>query len=318
MTNLLTRHLLTGAELSAPEMLHLFKLAQQFKQARAKGLTTPLLANQHLALLFSKPSLRTRFSFTVAMRELGGDVVESVSDHRKAEEPEDQIRVLAGYCHAVMVRTHADAYLTRMAQVSSIPVINGLSNNYHPCQALADMLTLQECFHELKNLHLAYIGDGNNVLHSLLLTAPRLGIKLHYCCPQDRAPLPHVVAKAVASAANGGSVVACDSPLAAVSDAHAVYTDVWTSMGFEGQVALDQFAGFQVNEALMKYARTDAVFMHCMPMQRGQEVSVTLPDKPCSVIYQQSENRLHVQKALLAALLSKQPIHSILTEEQYS
>ncbi len=296
------RHCLTGEEFSPAEITALLQQAAELKAIRVKGEFQPYLKFQQLALLFDKPSLRTRFSFTVAMRELGGDVIESLIDTRKPEEPEDQARVLAGYCHAIMVRTHEDASLQRMSQVSSIPIINGLSNLHHPCQILADLLTLKEAFNTLSGLRLSYVGDGNNVLHSLLLLAPAVGITVHYACPENRQPDPAILARAKDRAP--GKIQGFQTPQEAVVGANAVYTDVWISMGFENQVDEAHFAAFQVNEDLMQLADAKAVFMHCLPMVRGKEVSHSLPDSPCSVIFQQSENRLHVQKALLLKLLN--------------
>jgi ornithine carbamoyltransferase len=295
------QHLLTGEELSAVEISKLLTQATLLKRERKAGVLTPVLKSRQLALLFDKPSLRTRFSFTVAMRELGGDVVESIGDTRKAEEPEDQVRVLSGYCHAIMVRTHEDGYLKRMADFSSVPIINGLSNGHHPCQILADLLTIQEVFGSLDGLNLAYIGDGNNILHSLLLIAPMMGISIHYCCPDGRSPNENILMHAQKNVP--GKIYSYTTPIAAVAGVQAVYTDVWTSMGFENQIDESEFVNFQVNEELMRLADADAIFMHCLPMVRGKEVSVSLPDAACSVIFQQSENRLHVQKALLIHLL---------------
>lgn len=295
------KHLITGEELSFGEITSLLTLAANLKK---KGNGDTLLQGKHLALLFEKPSLRTRFSFTIAMHELGGHVVESLSETRKKEEPEDVARVLEGYCDAIMVRTHSDEILSRMGQVSKIPIINGLSDLHHPCQILADLLTLQEVFGKLEGLKLTYIGDGNNILHSLLLLAPLIGVNLHYCCPKMCQPNEEIVKQASLRQAEGkGSITICSTPLGAAKEAHAVYTDVWTSMGFENKIDESLFAGFQVNEQLMKHALPDAIFMHCLPMIRGKEVSQTLPDKPASVIFKQSENRLHIQKALLIALI---------------
>ncbi len=300
-----TKHFLTGKELTAQQTLALLQHALLLKKQRAAGELTPHLPGQHLALLFDKPSLRTRFSFTVAMRELGGDVVESITDTRKAEEPEDQARVLAGYCKAIMVRTHEDSYLERMTEVANIPVINGLSDLHHPCQILADLLTLLEIFKKLKGLTLTYIGDGNNILHSLLLMAPQLGVNVHYCCPKTREPNAAILMQAKSQLnTTTGNIYSFDTPIDGVKNAQAVYTDVWTSMGFESSASEHLFDGLQVNEALMSNADPRAVFMHCLPMVRGKEVSETLADQPCSVIFQQSENRLHAQKALLLYLLA--------------
>lgn len=300
------KHLLTGEELTAKQIEKLLQKARDLKQERALKQFKSELMDQHLALIFDKPSLRTRFSFTVAMRELGGDVIDSVESTRKTETPEDHARVLSGYCHGMMVRTHEDSRLLRMSRVSKIPIINGLSNLHHPCQILADLLTLLELFGKLQGLTLSYIGDGNNILHSLLLLAPPLGVNIHYCCPETRGPDAAILARSLArTSEKTGQIRSFSAPKLAVKNANAVYTDVWTSMGFEDQSEEHLFSGFQVNENLMAYAKADAVFMHCLPMERGKEVSETLPEHPCSVIFQQSENRLHVQKALLLQFLRK-------------
>ncbi|MEE9451704.1 MAG: ornithine carbamoyltransferase [Gammaproteobacteria bacterium] len=291
-----SQHLITGTELSAQEIEAVLQCAIELKKDRLKYKS--VLQDKHLALIFEKPSLRTRFSFTIAMRELGGDVIESVSASRKSETPEDQMRVLQGYCHAVMIRTHDDEILQRMQTVATIPIINGLTELYHPCQTLADLVTLQQRFSQLKGLTICYLGDGNNILHSLLLMAPLVGVKVNYCCPPGCEPEEKIVSQAPSE-----MIAAFATPQAAVRDCHAVYTDVWTSMGFESRDE-NLFKGFQVNEALMALAQPKAIFMHCMPMERGKEVSVDLPDQTCSAIFEQSENRMHVQKALLFSLLS--------------
>jgi ornithine carbamoyltransferase len=307
MLKLKHKDLVTGEELTPVEIQSLLDLASDLKAGRKEGQRSKILEGKHLAMLFEKPSLRTRFSFMVAMHELGGSVVESLHHTRKEEEPEDLAKVLSGYCHAIMIRTHSDENLQRMAKGSSIPIINALSDDYHPCQILADLMTLQENFGLLRGIKVTYIGDGNNILHTLLLMTPIMGIDLHYCCPMGRNPKPEIVGRALVKAnLHRGSITAHTSPRTASMDAHAVYTDVWTSMGFEKDTNEALFAGFQVNEELMGLARAEAIFMHCMPMVRGKEVSTTLPDSPQSVIFQQSENRLHVQKALLIALLGEQ------------
>lgn len=301
---IIKKDFLTGEELNAAELQALLNKALILKSERTPQTLRTELTGYHLALLFDKPSLRTRFSFALAMRELGGDVIESIELTRKSEWPEDLARVLGGYCHAMMVRTHQHQHLERMSKSGRIPIINGLSDLYHPCQILADLLTLLEKFQSLQGLTVAYVGDGNNVLHSLLLMAPLLGINVHYCCPPARLPDDRVLTRCFANLnLSTGFIRACVNPQAAVRGADAVYTDVWTSMGFEDQEADHLFQGYEVNEALMQHANPHAVFMHCLPMVRGKEVSATLPDHPCSVIFQQSENRLHVQKALLLYLL---------------
>ncbi len=289
-------HLLTGEEFSTSEILTLLELGHVLKKDRGAYKTS--LVGMQLALLFEKPSLRTRFSFTVAMRELGGDVIESSSQSSKFEEPEDTARVLAGYCAGIMLRTHDDSNLERMSKVSSIPIINGLSADHHPCQIFADLMTLQERFGNLAGLKLCYIGDSNNILHSFLLLAPRLGVEVHFATPAHRSPPAKIRERCDLS-----KIFYHSSPESAVRNAHAVYTDVWTSMGFESQVDESVFADYQVSEELFNKAQQNAVFMHCMPMLRGRELSETLPEHPRSVIFDQSENRLHVQKALLIKLL---------------
>ena len=200
-----------------------------------------------------------------------------------------------------MIRTFDDALLEAMKPYAKIPIINGLTDKYHPCQSLADLLTLKEKFKALAGLKIAYLGDGNNVLHSLMMMANKMGVDVHYCCPKNHGP-DNGVLEALPHRAR---VRAFDNPWEAVEGCHAVYTDVWRSMGFEEKNEGD-FDGYQVNEALMSSAHKDAVFMHCMPMERGKEVSAGLPDAPCSVIFEQSENRMHVQKALLVTLLNKE------------
>ncbi len=306
MRKILTRkHLITGEELSPEQITQLLQVATALKQDRSSALMRHDLKGRHLALLFDKPSLRTRFSFTIAMRELGGDVVESTENSRKSETPEDQARVLSGYCHAIMVRTHAHSILEKMRDVSKIPIINGLSNEHHPCQILSDLLTLQETFGSLTGLILSYVGDGNNILHSLLSLMPAMGIHIHYCCPEERQPNSKILASSLHRAqCSSARIKKFSTPEAAVSGANIIYTDVWTSMGFENQHEEHLFNGFQINAALMAHAHPQTIFMHCLPMERGKEVSMDLPDQPCSVIFQQSENRLHMQKALLLYLLN--------------
>lgn len=325
-------HFLTGTEWCKQELIDTLDLALQLKKERAiknkqssqegahhlknpsftntvngtSTLTNPL-AGKTIVMLFDKPSLRTRMSFTVAINELGANAVESIGSSRKTEEPEDIIRVLAGYAHGLMIRTFDHAFVERMAKASSIPIINGLTDSHHPCQVMADLLTLKEKFANLQGLKLTYLGDGNNMLHSLMLLCPRLGVDLHYACPAGFEPNAFIVKNSKQLAEKeGGSITAHDTPESAASMAHALYTDVWTSMGFEHEEPAREtaFAGFQLNEALLAKADPKAIVMHCMPMVRGKEISTTLPDHPSSVIFQQSENRLHVQKAILMKLLT--------------
>lgn len=303
-----TKDFLTGEELSPAELAGLIDFADELRNERRKGIARTDLSGLNMTLLFEKPSLRTRVSFTVAMQELGGAVVECLSSTRKHEEPEDVARVLAGYSHAIMSRTFDHSILERMASKSPVPVINGLSDSHHPCQILADLLTLKQHYSKLAGLELAYIGDGNNILHSLLLLAPILGVNLRYACPAGHEPNAFIVRKARKRAKEGGgSITATSDPVVAVKGAHAVYTDVWTSMGFEkeGDSTDAEFEGFQLNEELYSHAAPGALVMHCMPMVRGKEISEAMADHPSAALFRQSENRLHVQKALLLGLLKK-------------
>lgn len=300
-------HFLTGEEWSSEELQNILNLAATLKKERAEGLLRPLLKDKTIVMLFDKPSLRTRLSFSVAINELGAHSIESIGSSRKTEEPEDVIRVLAGYAHGLMIRTFDHSYVEKMARLSTIPIINGLTDSHHPCQVMADLLTLQERFTNLKGLRLAYIGDGNNMLHSLMLLCPRLGIELHYACPVGYEPNAFIMKTSKQLAQEGGgSITAHATPESAASTAHALYTDVWTSMGFEHEeIARESaFEGYQINEALLAKADPKAIVLHCMPMVRGKEISQNLPDHPQSAIFQQSENRLHVQKAILVKLMS--------------
>ncbi len=303
-----SKHFLTGTELSKAELMDLLLLAESCKEQRLAGFRRDDLRNKNVVLLFEKPSLRTRVSFTVAIQELGGSVLELDSIGRKKEDPEDTIRVLAGYCHAVMVRTHAHSILDRMVSKSPIPVINGLSDTHHPCQVLADLQTLMQRYRDLGGLKLAYVGDGNNMLHSLLLLAPILGVDVHYACPAGYEPSSLVVRQAKKRAKDAGrQVVAHASPVEAVKSANAVYTDVWTSMGFE-QEETDRdkvFQAYQLNEELYSHADPKAAIMHCMPMIKEKEITAALVEHENSVLFQQAENRMHAQKALLIGLLGK-------------
>lgn len=292
------KHFLTGTELSTEELKRILEKAKALKQT--PSFYCQALASKSLAMIFEKPSFRTRLSFAMAIQSMGGIAIESLGNTRKQETPADMARVLNGYTDFIMMRTHADEILQEMAVHAKVPVINGLSALHHPCQILADLLSLWEHFGSLDGLTVAYVGDGNNILHSLMLLAPQLGITINYCCPESRQPNSAIIEQA--HNIKNGMIYSFSKPEMAVKNADAVYTDVWASMGFEALDNSQVFQGFQVNESLMSYAKSEAVFMHCMPMERGKEVSETLPDSPASIIFTQSENRLHVQKALLLFL----------------
>ena len=297
MSNKLSfNHLLSGGEITSSDFETIISVAEDMKVNTTKYQAA--LVNKIIALVFDKPSLRTRFSFSAAIMEMGGNIIESFASNRKHEDPKDFIRVVQNYCDVLVIRTFADSDVEQMVEHSTIPVVNALTDLYHPCQTLADLLTLKEVFGKLDGLQIAYIGDANNILYSLLLIADILGIKVNYACPNGHKPPAEILNKIH----NKKLFVYFDNPQQAVKNCDAVYTDVWCSMGFEQQ-SDDAFKGFQVNENLMSHANDNAVFMHCMPMERGKEVSKTLPDSYCSVIFQQSLNRKYVQKAILYKLL---------------
>lgn len=300
------KHFLMGTEFSRGDLEQVIELADQLRDERSKGKLRTDLAGKSIALMFEKPSLRTHLSFKMAMHELGGYAVESFSMNRKKEEPEDVGRVVGGYCSAIMLRTHEHSILDRMVKKSPVPVINGLSDTHHPCQILADLLTLKQFYGKIAGLKLAYIGDGNNILHSLMLLAPYLGVNLTYSCPEGYEPSAFVLKQAKKYAVEGGAKIqSFKSPEAAVAGADAIYTDVWTSMGFEKEEERRElaFEGYQLNAKLLSKANPKALIMHCLPMVRDKEITEEMVDHPRSAIFRQSENRLHAQKALLLKLL---------------
>jgi ornithine carbamoyltransferase len=304
MQSFKSMHFLTGEELSRRELSALIENAEQMRKRRGHDHHEPL-KGKTMALIFEKPSLRTRVSFTVGVQELGGYVIELLSSQRKSEDPEDSIRVLQGMVHGVMLRTFEHSTLERMVSKATIPVINGLSDTHHPCQAIADLLTMYQRFGKLKGLKLAYLGDGNNVLHSLLLLAPFIGVDVHYACPNGYQPDAEIVTRAKMRAqSGGGKIVAFESPEDAVKGVHALYTDVWTSMGQEkeNEQRIKDFQGYQLNSHLLNLADPTAIIMHCLPMVKGQEITEEMVEHPRSALFQQAENRLHAQKSLMVGL----------------
>ena len=267
------------------------------------------LAGKQVVLFFEKPSLRTRLTFEAGINSLGGvsffvDQTQSLLGAR--ESLSDIAHNLERWVDGVVLRTFAHETITTMAQHASIPVINALSDLEHPCQALADMLTLQEHFGDLRNLRLAYVGDGNNMAHSLMLAAASLGVTISVATPKGYGPNAEITGAARALAAiSGGTVEVLHDPVEAVAGADAVYTDVWASMGQESEASDRRkiFAPYQVNQNLFSYAAEHAVFMHCLPAHRGDEVTEDVIDSPRSVVFDQAENRLYVQKAILVLLL---------------
>jgi len=301
------RDLLSSADLSADQTLSLLRLAADLKA----GSTHINLGGKTLGLIFSKSSTRTRVSFTVAMARLGGQTLDlnpQVTQVGRGEPVADTARVLSRYVDALAIRTFAQEELADYAHWASIPVINALTDLEHPCQALADFLTLQEAFGALAGLTLSYVGDGNNVAHSLMLCGALLGVNVRIGCPVGFDPDSAVLEQSRAlAAASGATVEVLHEPVAAVRGAHALYTDVWASMGQEEEKAEREraFAGWCLNEELVAEADPRAIVLHCLPAYRGLEISAGAMEGSASRIFDQAENRLHAQQALLAALLAE-------------
>jgi ornithine carbamoyltransferase len=301
-------HFLSLKDWSREEIELLFEEAAAIK-ANPEAYATAL-AGKSLAMIFQKPSTRTRVSFEVGMFQLGGQALflgaNDIQLHR-GETIADTARVLSRYVHGIMARVFAHQDVLDLARHGSVPVINGLSDLLHPCQVAADYFTLRERRGDLTGLKVAYVGDGNNVAHELMFGAVKLGLRFSIACPTGYEPNPLIYKSAVREAQKLGSPppeVTAD-PLEAVSGADAVYTDVWTSMGQEKQAKkrLSDFQGFQVTPEMMETAGPAAVFMHCLPAHRGEEVAADVIDGPQSVVFDEAENRLHVQKAILVTLM---------------
>ncbi len=292
-------------DLSAGELLGLLDLTHKVKASPMRY--AKALSGRYLSLLFEKPSLRTRLTFELAIKQLGGDSVVSIGPIGDREPLKDIARNLDRWTNGIVARTFSQKTIDDLAHWSKVPVINALTDLYHPCQALADVFTMEEKFGSLKGRKLAFIGDGNNVAHSLMLCASRLGMDFALAHPGGYPANPKIIQQAeLFATANQCSVLITGDPAEAVAGAHGVYTDVWASMGQEseaGQRRLD-FQPYQVNEALMAKALPEAVFMHCLPAKRGEETTDAVMESSQSVVFDQAENRLHVQKALLLMMLS--------------
>lgn len=291
-------------DITQDELFALLDLTQQVKSTPTRF--AKALAGRYITLLFEKPSLRTRFTFELAAKQLGGDTVLSTGPIGEREPLKDVARNLDRWTNAIVARTFSQKTIDDLARWSSVPVINALSDRFHPCQALADVFTVQERFGDVRGLKLAFVGDGNNVANSLMLSALRLGMSFSLATPAGYEPDPEIVAQAEALAAVGGGQLAItNDPVAAVTGAQVVYTDVWASMGQEHQKEqrLSDFAAHQVNGALFAQAAPEAIFLHCLPAKRGEEVHDDVIESSQSAVFDQAENRLHVQKALLLMLL---------------
>ncbi len=307
LETLSVRNLLADPDLTLDDLKLLFDLSERVKAT--PGEYAHVLRGKQLAMIFEKPSLRTRTTFEVGITSLGGFAV--YLEHTKPrlgerEAIKDIARNLERWVHGIVARTFLHDSVLELAANATIPVINALTDLYHPCQALADYFTLHEKFGDLKGLKLAFVGDGNNVCHSLMILGAKLGVSVRVATPPGYEPKPEMLEMARAFATETGSTVETfHDPIQAVAGANAVYTDVWTSMGqeFAAHLRNQVFAPYRVNKDLMAAADPGALFMHCLPAHRGQEVTDEVIDSPQSVVYDQAENRLHAQKALMVLLM---------------
>jgi ornithine carbamoyltransferase len=301
------KNLLCTSALSTEDMHTLFQTAKDLKTGRDQH--TAVLRQKRLAMIFEKDSLRTRFTFDIGMQDLGGSVV--FMDHRDArlgsrESVKDMARNLERWVDCIVARTFKHKVLDELAANCDIPIINGLSDFVHPCQALADFMTMSEKWGDVRGRTITYIGDGNNTCHSLIHTAAKLGTHIRACSPEGYEPNARVVNEAMRVAQQTGAEISIlNDPAAAADGTDAIYTDVWASMGQEDEIEERNgvFAPYQVDAAMMARAKDDALFMHCLPAHRGWEVTQEVMDGSQSVVYDIAENRLHVQKALLALLI---------------
>ncbi len=305
----MTRHLRTLADLSASELISVLDRADELKRLRGTEAHPKPLSGMSVAVLLEKASTRTRLSFEVGIFELGAQPVTLISKDTqlgRGEPVEDTARMLSRYVNGVIFRTFGHHRIDALATHATIPVINGLSDSFHPCQVLADLMTLRENNGgQLKGVRVAWVGDGNNMAHSWILAAGILGLDLRLACPPQHRPADSVLERGEALGA--GSIAVVDDIEDAVADADVVTTDVWASMGQEDEVTerREAFAGFSVDERVMGLAKPAAIFLHCLPAHRGEEVSAAVIDGPQSRVWDEAENRLHAQKALLERLISQ-------------
>ena len=303
------KHLITIADLSAEEVWQILNLAKELKEEWRKGGNKPILKGKTLGMVFQKPSLRTRVSFEMGMIHLGGQALYLSPDEIKLgvrESVPDVAQVLSRYVDGIMARVFAHRHIEELAAYSRVPVINGLSDYNHPCQALSDLFTIWEKRGTLSGLKLAYVGDGNNVATSLLFAATKVGMDVVLASPPGYELSEEVVEKGREFAAESGSrIELTDDPFEAVRGADVIYTDVWVSMGQEAETEerLRVFPAYQVNARLVEAAKPDVMVMHCLPAHRGQEITDEVMDGPHSIVFDQAENRLHAQKAILALLM---------------
>jgi len=305
-------HMLTLADYTPDEIHQVLSLALRLKDETKRGIPHPLLAGKTLGMIFAKSSTRTRVSFDVGIYQLGGyGLFLGTQDIQlgRGETVHDTALVLSRYLDGIMIRTFEQQDVVDLARYGSIPVINGLTDMYHPCQVLADLMTVYEAKGTLKGLKLAFVGDGHNMAHSLMLGCAKAGMDAAVATPVDYTPDPVIATLAMAAAnESGAKVTITTDPREAVKDADVIYTDVWASMGQEEeqQKRMKDFAPYQVDGALMALAKKDAVFLHCLPAHRGEEVTSDVIDGPQSLVFPEAENRLHAQKAVMALLMGDQ------------
>ncbi|HIZ78872.1 MAG TPA: ornithine carbamoyltransferase [Candidatus Lachnoclostridium stercorigallinarum] len=301
------KHLLKMSDLSKEEIISILDLADQLKYEKKNNIAHPLLAGKSLGMIFQKSSTRTRVSFEVGMYQLGGQALFLSSNDLqigRGEPVQDTARVLSRYLDGIMIRTFAQKEVEDLAAYGSIPVINGLTDYAHPCQVLADLMTIREKYAALEGIKLCYIGDGNNMANSLIVGGLKMGMKVAVATPEGYRPDPAVLE----AAAGNPDFLLTDDPAQAAADADVVYTDTWASMGQEKEKAerLKAFAGYQVNDELLKKAKAGAMVQHCLPAYRGQEITEEVFEAHAGELFEEAENRLHVQKAVLVKLLGGQ------------
>ncbi|MFP7199915.1 ornithine carbamoyltransferase [Lysinibacillus halotolerans] len=310
VSSLKGKDLLTLLDYTSEEVHDLITLASQLKKITKVGKCPKLLEGKTLGMIFEKHSTRTRISFEVGMNQLGGKAMFMHSRDLqigRGEPISDTGYVLSGYLDGVMIRANSHEMVKELADHASIPIINGLTDLYHPCQALADLETIIENKGHFKGLKIAYVGDGNNVAHSLVVAAAHVGMDIVVATPVGYEPNEEIIKKAKRIAKENGSLITVtNDPVAAVKNADVVYADVWTSMGQEEESAkrLIDFKGYQINDELVANAKPNYMFLHCLPAHRDEEVTASVIDGPNSYIYEQAENRLHAQKAVLASILA--------------
>lgn len=299
-------HLLKLSDLSSEEIVEILNLADQLKYEQKNGIEHPLLKGKTLGMIFQKSSTRTRVSFEVGMYQLGGNALFLSSRDLqigRGEPVQDTARVLSRYLDGIMIRTFAQSEVEDLAKYGSIPIINGLTDYAHPCQVLADLMTIREHKHSLKGLKLCYVGDGNNMANSLIAGCIKMGMSVAIACPKGYEP----DAELMKWAAENGEFLCTADVLEAAKDADVLYTDVWASMGMEEEAAKRRadFAGYQINDAVMAVAKPDAMVQHCLPAHREEELTEKVLEAHANEIFDEAENRLHAQKAVLVKLMAK-------------